>query len=84
MSKNKVITFRPDMDVDKIIEQAKEHGTNITTFINNKIRTGSSMDFDSRVLIKISRLQTILEFAKEPLKSQLREELNELCRILRS
>lgn len=84
MPKSKVITFRPDMDVDKIIEQAKEHGTNITTFINNKIRTSSSMDFDSRVLMKISRLQTILEFAEEPLKSQLREELNELCRILRS
>ena len=84
MPKSKVITFRPDMDVDKMIEQAKKQGTNVTTFINNKIRTGGSLDFDNRVLMKISNMQTILEYAEEPMKSQLREEMNELCRILRS
>ena len=84
MAKEKQISFRPDADTNVLIEKAKAQGINATTFINNQIRSAGQMDFDREVLTIISNLQTILEFAEESVKSEMRKELNRLCRILKS
>lgn len=87
--KGKKISVRLDMEATKRLNQANARGYTTSQYINRIIKNSSagSMDLDAMrsIMISINRLQYQLEFEEDlEIKMNMREELNKICRVLRS
>lgn len=87
--KGKKISVRLDIEATKRLNRAKAQGYTTSQYINSIIKNSSagSMDLDAMrsIMISINRLQYQLEFEEDlKLKMNMREELNKICRVLRS
>ena len=87
--KTKRITVRLDYEAAKKVEEANARGFSTSQYINKIIKGSSSCEMDIRsmrsILMSISRLQSQLEFETDPvIKKNMREELNQICRVLKS
>ncbi|MBQ8495872.1 MAG: hypothetical protein IJ489_00250 [Clostridia bacterium] len=85
--KNQRITVRLNEKTAAILAQEHARGISTTELVNHAligIETNPIMErLRARgAMAPLSRLETLLEHANEPLKTQLRKELQELCRTL--
>ena len=84
--KNKSITVRLDPQSEKILEEQNTKGIGTSIYINRLIHTSGYTRslHDCRVLVHMANLQSLIEGSDDPLLKEIREELNELCRYLKS
>lgn len=85
--KKQRITVRLNEKAAAILAQENARGISTTELVNQAligIETSPVMErLRARgAMAPLSRMETLLEHAKDPLKTQLRKELQELCRIL--
>lgn len=87
--KIKKISVRLDEDACMKLDKAKAKGFNTSQYINKIIKDSSARDTDigsmRSILISVNRLHSYLEFEEDPeMKKNMREELNQICRVLKS
>ena len=84
--KGKTISVRLTVENEKILKNENEKGISTSAYINSLVSTNgkSRLFVDSHVLVNFANLQSLLEQSDDPLDKRIREELNELCRYLKS
>lgn len=74
---------------NEIIKQAVAEGLTPSDFIRSAIKNVSPIKANKQrnqimqALIQIANLQSELEFADDPTSKEIREKVNDLCRVLR-
>ena len=84
--KQKSITVRLTPESERILGEQNKKGSSTSVFINKLIQTGGNTKalHDCAVLIHMANLQSLLEGSNDPVLLEIRKELNELCRYLKS
>lgn len=84
---SKKISVRLDNEATQKLEEAKAKGYTTSQFVIEKIKNSNVIDLNSlrNIMISINIIQNKLEFEEDiEVKNSIREELNNICRSLRS
>ena len=87
MAKAKRISVRLNEKASAVLKAEHARGITTSEVINQLLAGGiSNPEIElmraRHALTPLSHIQTLLEHAEEPLRSQLREEFHQLCRAL--
>ena len=89
MAKKEIrITVRLNEEANQCLNKAKERGYSISQYINEilvKPLNYVDLNLEREIMVRICKMQSELEFEQDPsIKENMREELNQICRALRS
>lgn len=81
------ISVRLDNEASQKLEEAKAKGYTTSQFVIEKIKNSNAIDLNSlrNIMISINKIQNELELEEDiAVKNSIREELNNICRSLKS
>lgn len=90
MAKKEIrITVRLNEEANQCLNKAKERGYSISQYVNEilvkPVVDCIDLNSEREIMVHICKMQSELEFEQDPsIKENMREELNQICRALRS